>query len=73
MPTRMSGKLLNLSVQDWLWRGYGALMRALPRFGAHCQRSSQTLGMLSHPSSAVCAMSHVLLLPELGEQGRKPR
>jgi hypothetical protein len=43
MPPRMSGKLLNLGVQDWLWRGYGALMRALPRFRAHYQRSSQAL------------------------------
>lgn len=53
----MSGKLLNLSVQDWLWRGYGALMRALPRFGAHCQRSSLPK-MFSHTSSTVCAVSH---------------
>ena len=62
MPTRMSGKLLNLGVQDWLWRGYSALMRALPRF-VPIASEVRNLYMLSHPTSAVCAVSHALVLP----------
>ena len=39
VPTRRAGKLLNLDARDGSWRGYDALMRALPRFAAHCQRT----------------------------------
>ena len=56
MPTRKAGKLLNLGARDGLWRGNDALMRALPRFGAHCQRTEHQ--MFSDPSGSVCAGGH---------------
>ena len=46
VPICGAAKLLNLGVLDGLWRGNAALMRALPRFRARCQRAYE-------PDSAV--------------------
>jgi len=63
MPTRMSGKLLNLGVQDWLWRDMVPLCGHCRVLVPIASEVRNVQNIFSHLGGAVCAGRHALVLP----------